>query len=33
MVIGPAQTATVFDGTHYVILTANWHAGLWRYVD
>jgi hypothetical protein len=33
MVIGPAQTVTVFDGTHYVIVTANWLAGLWRYVE
>jgi len=33
MAIGPAQTATVFDGTHYIIVTANWHAGLWRYVE
>ncbi len=24
MAIGPAQAATVFDGTNYIILTANW---------
>jgi hypothetical protein len=33
MAIGPAQTVTVFDGTRYVIVTANWLAGLWRYVE
>jgi hypothetical protein len=33
MTIGPAQAATVFDGTNYVILTANWRAGLWRFVE
>lgn len=33
MTIGAAQTATVFDGTRYIIVTANWQAGLWRYVE
>jgi hypothetical protein len=33
MAMGAAQSATVFDGTHYVIVTANWRAGLWRYVE
>jgi hypothetical protein len=33
MVIGPAQAATVFDGTNYIILTANWRGGLWRFVE
>jgi hypothetical protein len=33
MAIGPAQTATVFDGTHYIVLTANWRGGLWRLVE
>jgi hypothetical protein len=33
MVIGPAQSATVFDGMHYIIVTANWRGGLWRYVE
>jgi len=33
MAIGPAQAATVFDGTNYIILTANWRAGLWRFVE
>jgi hypothetical protein len=33
MAIGPAQAATVFDGTNYIILTANWRGGLWRFVE
>jgi hypothetical protein len=33
MTIGPAQTATVFDGTNYIVLTANWRGGLWRFVE
>lgn len=33
MPIGPAQTAVVFDGTHYIVLTANWRGGLWRFVE
>lgn len=33
MTVGASQTATVFDGSHYVIVTANWLAGLWRYVE
>jgi len=33
MSIGPAQAATVFDGTHYIVVTANWRGGLWRYVE
>jgi hypothetical protein len=33
MAIGPAQVATVFDGTNYIILTANWRGGLWRFVE
>ncbi len=33
MAIGAAQAAVVFDGTNYVIVTANWKAGLWRYVE
>jgi hypothetical protein len=30
---GPAQAAVVFDGSRYVIVTANWLSGLWRYVE
>jgi hypothetical protein len=33
MSMGGAQAAVVFDGTHYVIVTANWLSGLWRYVE
>jgi hypothetical protein len=33
MAIGAAQSATVFDGKDYIIVTANWKAGLWRYVE
>ncbi len=33
MAEGPAMAAVVFDGTHYVIVTANWTSGLWRYVE
>lgn len=33
MEIGAAQAATVFDGTNHVIVTANWRAGLWRFLE
>ena len=33
MSIGAAQTATVFDGTHYIVMTANWRGGIWRFVE
>jgi photosystem II stability/assembly factor-like uncharacterized protein len=33
MAMGAAQAAVVFDGTHYVIVTANWLSGIWRYVE
>jgi hypothetical protein len=33
MSMGPAQAAVVFDGSRYVIVTANWMSGLWRYVE
>jgi hypothetical protein len=33
MAIGPAQAAAVFDGANYIIVTANWRAGLWRFVE
>ncbi len=33
MAMGAAQSATVFDGKNYIIVTANWQAGLWRYVE
>jgi hypothetical protein len=33
MSIGPAQAAIVFDGANYIIVTANWRGGLWRFVE
>ncbi len=30
---GPAQAAVLNDGTSNVVLTANYNAGLWRYVE
>jgi photosystem II stability/assembly factor-like uncharacterized protein len=33
MNMGPASAVVLFDGTHYVIVTANWNSGLWRYVE
>jgi len=33
MSMGAAQAAVVFDGSRNVIVTANWMAGLWRYIE
>ncbi len=33
MAIGAAQTATIFDGKNYIIVSANWKGGLWRLVE
>jgi hypothetical protein len=33
MTQGAAQTVVTNDGAHNVIVTANWGAGLWRYVE
>ena len=33
MTQGPAQAAVVNDGTHNIIVTANFNNGLWRYVE
>jgi hypothetical protein len=33
MKIGAAQAAVTSDGTHNIIVTASWGAGLWRYVE
>ena len=30
---GAAQAAVTSDGTHNIIVTANWGAGLWRYIE
>jgi hypothetical protein len=33
MKIGAAQAAVTNDGAHDIIVTANWSAGLYRYVE
>jgi hypothetical protein len=33
MTQGPGQAAVTNDGSNYIILTANWSAGIWRYVE
>lgn len=33
MAIGAARAITVFDGTNHIIVTANWKAGLWRFIE
>jgi len=33
MTNGSGHAAVTFDDKHYVILTANWHSGVWRYVE
>jgi len=33
MTNGAARMATVFDGTHHIVVSANWLAGMWRYVE
>jgi hypothetical protein len=33
MTQGAAQAAVTSDGTHNVIVTANWGAGIWRYIE
>jgi photosystem II stability/assembly factor-like uncharacterized protein len=33
MTAGPKRWAVAFDGQHYVIVSGNWLAGLWRYVE
>ncbi len=33
MTNGAKRTAVAFDGSHYVIVSGNWNAGLWRYVE
>jgi len=30
---GPAQAAVTSDGIHRIVVTANWNAGIWRYVE
>jgi hypothetical protein len=33
MTQGPAQAAVTSDGVNHIVLTANYNAGLWRYVE
>jgi hypothetical protein len=33
MTNGAARFATTFDGTHHIVVSANWRAGMWRYVE
>ncbi|MBP9112406.1 MAG: hypothetical protein KBF88_06325 [Polyangiaceae bacterium] len=33
MTNGPKRSATSFNGTQHVIVTGNWLAGIWRYVE
>jgi hypothetical protein len=33
MNMGAAAVVTVFDGEHYVFVSGNWDAGLWRFVE
>jgi hypothetical protein len=33
MTVGAAQAAVTNDGTHDIIVTANWGAGIWRYIE
>ena len=33
MTQGPAQAAVVSSGSQWIILTANWSSGLWRYAE
>jgi hypothetical protein len=30
---GSAQLITINDGTHNILLSAMWNAGVWRYVE
>jgi hypothetical protein len=33
MTNGAKRAGVTFDGQHYVIVTGNWSAGIWRYVE
>jgi hypothetical protein len=33
MTQGPGSTAVTYDGSHYIIVTGNYNAGLWRYIE
>ncbi len=30
---GPKHAAITYDGSHYVIVSGSWNAGIWRYVE
>jgi hypothetical protein len=30
---GGKTMATAFDGTHYVLVSGSWNAGIWRYIE
>jgi hypothetical protein len=30
---GAKRAAVVYDGMHHILVTSNWNAGLWRYVE
>ena len=32
-IAGTVQAAVTNDGTHNIIVTANWNGGLWRYIE
>ncbi len=33
MTQGPGAAAVVFNGSQYIVVTANWTAGLWRFAE
>jgi len=33
MINGPKSSAVTHQGSQYIIVSANWQAGIWRYVE
>jgi len=33
MTNGPKRVAVTYDGSHYILVSGNWLAGIWRYVE
>jgi hypothetical protein len=33
MTNGPVYMQVLFDGTHYILVSCNWMAGIWRYIE
>jgi hypothetical protein len=33
MTNGPKRVAVTFDGTHHIMVSGNWLAGIWRYIE